>query len=234
MCFRRSRLTGIVGVICLLLVFQGIAYGQTNRISGQIFGANRRPQQEVYVELANEINTVISRVKTDAGGRYLFSGMPAGRYLVRARPFGTDYEEQIQEVELITSVGTRNTPDNQQKDFYLTPNRDANKRPDQTGVVFAQEIPEEAKKAYDKALAEIEANRPDAGIIELEKATKIFPDYYKALDRLGTELLNKQQFAEAKKFCCVAHPPAFFGEMLLFGLIHLHYHRKVSNLVDVL
>ena len=194
--FRLGRITTI---ICLLLAFQGIAHSQTNRISGQVFGANRRPVSEAYVELLNEINTVIFRVKTDGSGRYFFSGMPAGRFIVRVRPFGTDYEEQSQEVEIVTAVGRRNTPDNQLVDVYLRTRRDANKRLDLTGVIFAQEIPEDAKKAFESALVDLDANRLDAGILKLENATKIFPDYYYALDRLVSELLKKQQFAEARK-----------------------------------
>lgn len=193
------RLTRVTAVICLILVFQGIAFSQTNRISGQIFGINRRPLSDVYVELINEINTVLFRIRTDGSGRYFFSGMPAGRYLVRARPFATDYEEQTQEVELVTAVGRRNTPESLQKDFYLTSRRDTNKQPSVTGVIFAQEIPDEAKRAFERALVELDANRLDTGIQELESATKIFPDYYYALDRLGSELLKKQRFAEAAK-----------------------------------
>ena len=85
---------GILAAIILAFAFQGIIYGQTNRISGQVFGANRRPVPEVYVELLNEINTVILRSKTDGSGGYFFVGMGAGHYNVRVRPFGIDYEEQ--------------------------------------------------------------------------------------------------------------------------------------------
>ena len=190
--------SSMLAATILAFAFQGIIYGQTNRISGQVFGANRRPVSEVYVELLNEINTVILRSKTDGSGGYFFVGMGAGRYNVRVRPFGTDYEEQTQEVEIVTTVGSRNTSDNQQKDFYLHPRRDSNKQLEVTGVIFAQEIPEEAKKAFDRALVEIAANRPDNGILELENATKIFPDYYNALDRFGSELLKKQKYIEAR------------------------------------
>ena len=213
----------------LAFAFQGIIYGQTNRISGQVFGANRRPVSEVYVELLNEINTVILRSKTDGSGGYFFVGMGAGRYNVRVRPFGTDYEEQTQEVEIVTTVGSRNTSDNQQKDFYLHPRRDSNKQLEVTGVIFAQEIPEEAKKAFDRALVEIEANRSDNGILELENAAKIFPDYYYALDRLGSELLKKQKYVEAGKAferAVVVNPRSSNS---LYGLAYVLYSQDLTT-----
>ena len=221
--------SSMLAATILAFAFQGIIYGQTNRISGQVFGANRRPVSEVYVELLNEINTVILRSKTDGSGGYFFVGMGAGRYNVRVRPFGTDYEEQTQEVEIVTTVGSRNTSDNQQKDFYLHPRRDSNKQLEVTGVIFAQEIPEEAKKAFDRALVEIAANRPDNGILELENATKIFPDYYNALDRFGSELLKKQKYIEARNLferAVVVNPRSSNS---FYGLAYVFYAQDLTT-----
>ena len=221
--------SSMLAATILAFAFQGIIYGQTNRISGQVFGANRRPVSEVYVELLNEINTVILRSKTDGSGGYFFVGMGAGRYNVRVRPFGTDYEEQTQEVEIVTTVGSRNTSDNQQKDFYLHPRRDSNKQLEVTGVIFAQEIPEEAQKAFDRALVEIAANRPDNGILELENATKIFPDYYNALDRFGSELLKKQKYIEARNLferAVVVNPRSSNS---FYGLAYVFYAQDLTT-----
>ena len=228
-CFMGMRLNLIIGIFCLMLVSQGIALGQTNRISGHVFGNNRRPVPEVYVELLNEINTVVFRVKTDGGGVYFFIGMAAGRYNVHVRPFGTDYEEETQEVEIVPAMGSGKASDNQQKDFFLRPRKDVNKQLGVTGVIFAQEIPEEAKKAFDRALVEIEANRSDNGILELENAAKIFPDYYYALDRLGSELLKKQKYVEAGKAferAVVVNPRSSNS---LYGLAYVLYSQDLTT-----
>ena len=174
---------------CLLLLVPGIVFGQraTSRITGQVFGANRRPLSEIYVELRDDVEGIIQRTKTVGGGTYSFNNLTAGRFSVRVRPFGTDYEEQIADVEIVTNVGSRGgITDIQYKDFYLVTRREANTRPGVTVVIFAQEIPDDAKHFYDKAIDDLQANRIDVGVSELESAVKAFPNYFQALDRLGS------------------------------------------------
>lgn len=194
------RLARFAAVFCLVLVLQGIAYGQRNRISGQVFGADRRPIPELYVELLNEVSSVLQRTRTNGGGNYFFTGMSAGRFTVRVRPFGTDYEEQSQEVDIVNIVlGGVSSSDSQQRDFYLRPKRDASKPTGSPGVVFVQDVPKEAQREYEKAIIDLDTSRVDAGILELENAINIFPDYFMALDRLGVEFLKLQKFPDAKK-----------------------------------
>ncbi|MFT3743317.1 MAG: tetratricopeptide repeat protein [Pyrinomonadaceae bacterium] len=175
------------------------AIGRSNsRISGHVYDANRRPLADVYIELRDDVESILQRTKTVGGGSYSFNNLTGGRYSIRVRPFGTDYEEQIGDVEIVTAVGGRgNLTDIQYKDFYLKTRRDSMKTPTVSEVVFAQEIPDEAKHSYDRAVEDLRSNRIDVGISELESAISAFPDYFLALDRLGVELLKKQKFAEA-------------------------------------
>src|ERR1043166_5949911 len=69
-----------------------------NRIEGQVYDPNHRPVENVYVELLNEVDSVIQRTKTNSAGRFTFSGVPPGRLIVRVLPFGTNFMEQSQEV----------------------------------------------------------------------------------------------------------------------------------------
>lgn len=188
---------------CMLLACAGAALAQqsTSRITGQIFGANRRPLADVYVELRNEVETVLQRTKTNGSGVYTFANLTAGRFSVRVRPFGTAYEEQIQDVELTTIVGGRNVADIQYKDFYLKTRRDvASTTPVSNEVVYAQEVSETAKRLYDKAIVDLAAGRTDNGIVGLEEAVKDFPTYFAALDRLGVEMLKRQRYTEAVNY----------------------------------
>src|SRR5881398_2376900 len=72
-----------------------------NRIEGQVYDPNHRPVENVYVELLNEVDSVIQRTKTNSAGRFTFNGYPAGHLTVRVLPFGTNLMEQTQEVIVI-------------------------------------------------------------------------------------------------------------------------------------
>ncbi|MEQ1605523.1 MAG: tetratricopeptide repeat protein [Pyrinomonadaceae bacterium] len=213
---------------CLVLLLQGIAFGQqsTSRITGQVFGANRRALADVYVELRNDVESVIQRAKTNGSGSFTFSNLTAGRYSVRVRPFGTDYEEQTQDVELVTSVGSRNVADIQYKEFYLKARRDTKGKPGAPQVIFAQEIPEAAKTSYDRAVVDLAANRTDVGVAGLEQAIKLFPDYFLALDRLGVEFLKQQRFVDAALYFDRACTINSKSSNSWYGLAFARYAQK--------
>src|SRR2546425_11499911 len=72
-----------------------------NRIEGQVYDPNHRPVENVYVELLNDVDSVIQRTKTNASGRFAFLGVPPGRLTVRVVTFGTNFMEQTQEVVIV-------------------------------------------------------------------------------------------------------------------------------------
>jgi tetratricopeptide (TPR) repeat protein len=171
-----------------------------NAINGYIFDQQRRPVTEVFVELQNEVNSPIARTKTNGSGRYYFGNLSAGRFTVRVLPYGTNLEEQSQEVEIINFVAPgSNTSESAQKDFYLRVRKDGNGVSPVTGTVFIQEVPAEAKKKYEKAVVDFGEKRVEIGIEELQSAVKLFPTYYLALERLGREYINQQKYEFARE-----------------------------------
>jgi tetratricopeptide (TPR) repeat protein len=142
----------------------------------------------MYVELLNEVNSVIARKKTTGGGRYTFSGVSGGSFTIRVLTSGTDLEEQSVEVNISTSgIAGRAPSENIYQDFHLRRRRNAGNSPGATGTVFAQEIPDESKNLYTKALSSFAENKSNEGVQFLEQALKVFPQYFAALERLGQE-----------------------------------------------
>jgi tetratricopeptide (TPR) repeat protein len=160
-----------------------------NSITGNIFGESRNPMADLHVELLDDMGMTISRARTNGVGRYVFYNLPTGRYKIKVLTYGTDYIEQIQDVSLLPlSASPGSGAENQQVDFYLRMREGANAGPFYApGRVFAQEVPDAARKLYEKGVGELGAKKEKEGFASLKRALEIFPTYYEALNRLGTE-----------------------------------------------
>jgi len=198
--FDRKR----IGIVAILMLWIGALVpsvaGQANRssIGGMVFDEQRNPVREVQVELLNDFNSVIQRTKTDGSGRFVFRAVSWGRFVIRVLPLGTNFEEQTQDVE-ISGVGADGRPiaDNVQVDIRLRVRRNRSDVDQVTGILFAQDIPPEAKKLYETAVLDLDSNRPDVGKAGLESAIKAFPTYYLALTKLGLLYIGEQKFEKA-------------------------------------
>src|SRR4030095_950978 len=176
------------------------SYGQvsrsTNRIEGIVFDPGHRPVAHLYVELQNEYYSTISRSRTDSTGRFTFIGYPAGHYNVRVLTTATNYAEHTEGVDIVNPV--RGGSDAQYLDIVLKVDK-RKVRPGIatiTGSVFAQDVPEEARRLYKQGLRDI--NEPDGkGFTEIDAALKIFPTYYDALDTMGREYVARSEYQKS-------------------------------------
>ncbi len=173
-----------------------------NSITGFVFGLEQNPIPDVPVELSDENYSLIARVRTDGIGRYIFQRLRRGRYYVRVSPIATDYEGQTKEIEISGisgGAGVNSGSDTIQQNFYLQLKGQTSKRSlSSNGVLFAQEIPKDAQKLYEKALTDLKDKKVEVGLVELRRALEIFPTYYLALNTLGKELINQQKYEEAR------------------------------------
>lgn len=172
-----------------------------NSISGFVFDTMRRPVRDIYVELKPRGGGGdFGRVRTDGSGRYRFGNLSDGNYTVEVLPYGTEYVQQSRDVELFNpraDYGAQFA----QEDFYLRAKNSSSGTAVSSapGTVFVQEVPAPARENYDKAVAELEAKRIEPGLAGLRKAIELFPNYYAALERLGSEYVqrNQRQYYEA-------------------------------------
>lgn len=169
-------------------------------ITGIVYDKQRNPLPDIEVELLNDIYQSRGRTRTEGSGRYQFSGLPDGRYTIRVYAFRYDLQDQ----EIPIEINTQNIRGGEgtgffQQDFYLLPKK-GGLAESEIGVVFAQEVPAQAKKAYDLALKEFAAKRTREGIVALNESLAIFPTYYLALHRMGRELFVAKRYDEAAKF----------------------------------
>ncbi len=208
-----------------------------NQISGYVSGSERRPVAEVYVELLDDYYATRGRVRTDGAGHYVFSGIPQGNYKVRVLPYGTDYLEQTQEVTITNATSAsagRSTISGiefVQLDFVLRTRTNSTAPTAKTNrVVFAQTVPENAQKLCETAIGDLENRRPESGVEQLKKAIEIFPDFYLALETLGTEYVRLARYEDAQRVLlkAVAVNPRAQESFFALGVSQFHL-KQIST-----
>lgn len=164
-----------------------------NRIEGRVYDPNRNPITDADVELMDDVGSLLSHSRTASGGRFTFAGMPSGRYSVRVLNLRSNFLEQTQDVEIVNI--SRISSDIVYLDFYLQydKRRVQAERVNSADSVFVQEIPQEAKKIYEKGVEDLPKNSEKA-FTEFEEAIKIFPKYFDALSLLGKEFVNRKDY----------------------------------------
>ncbi len=200
----RARINRLHAATVLIFSFVALVSsvaGQANRssIGGMVFDEGRRPVGQVPVELLNDFNSVIQRTRTDGSGRFVFRGVSWGRFVIKVLPLGTNLEEQYHEVE-ISGVGAdgKAIADNILVDIRLKVRRRTGDLIETKGVLFAQEVPDEARKLYEGGVSDLNASKVEPGVAKLEKALEIFPAYYLALVKLGVVYIEQQKFEPAR------------------------------------
>lgn len=177
----------------------GIALQTRNSITGFIFTESRVPLSDVYVELLDDFYVTIIRTRTNGSGIYSFRNLPNGRYNIKVLAYTGDYEEQTRSVSLVgVSPIPGNGSVNEQIDFYLKVKKNLNEGPlAAPGVIFIQAVPDNAKKLYEGGVENLRNKQENEGFDNLKKALELFPDYYLALDRLGTEYVIRGYYTPA-------------------------------------
>lgn len=131
------------------------------------------------------------RTKTDSNGLYIFRGLPNGVFQVRVQTYGTDYIGQTQRVQL---ERTRST---EKVDFVLF-SKQTYVSSSGRGVVFVQEVPDAARKEFERGASLLKKDdQKAAGIASLESAIQAFPEYFEALEMLGSEYVLRQNYEKA-------------------------------------
>ena len=185
-------------ILLLSLIVQPFAAQNYFTVVGTVRDESGHPVPSIRVSLEDENSQPIRTLFTDASGRFKIPGLRAGNYRLRAETAGLPYEENTQPVELysIRSSGPSLSTTEETNVFDITLRRKKSAPGSAPAVIFAQEIPLSARQEFNRGASSIRKD-PEAGILAIKKAIEIFPDYFDALELLGTEYLEKGQFDDA-------------------------------------
>lgn len=189
------RILTISTALLTFLVLPALA--QLNRIEGAVRDNRGQALGNVVVELQNDYGATVEQVQTSSSGRFTFAGLAAGHWTVKVSPYGTNFEEQSQDLEL---ESTSLAGDTGFAEFLLKPRK--NSAEVGTEAAFIQAVPPAAKKLFLEG-ATLAIKEPEKGRAKVEQAIETFPDYFDAHYTLG-RILDKQKrtdeaVAELKK-----------------------------------
>ena len=185
-------MTTYIFLLLALLPFQTLS---NNTISGHVSNDQHVPLADIRIELLNEVDTVISTVKTDGSGLFVFRKLSDGTFQVRVQTSGTNYVSQTKRVDLARPTGFGVASEEVDFVLFTRGNPGGAAKP---GVVFVQEVPEAARKQYQKATELLDkSNRREEALAALKSAVEIYPQYFDALEMLGTEEVKDQQYEAA-------------------------------------
>ena len=184
-------------LLSALLALVSFQTNQTssNSISGHVSNDQHTPVADIRVELLDQLDSVIRTVKTDGSGLFVFRKLSDGTFQVRVQTAGTNYVSQTKRVDLARPHGFGAAFE--ELDFILTTGGKTSSTA-KPGVVFVQEVPEPARKQYEKGSELLEkSNKRQEAFAALKSAIDIFPQYFDALEMLGTEQVKDAQYEAA-------------------------------------
>src|SRR5262249_46329441 len=161
-------------------------------INGQVrYANNNAPADKVLVRLEFFGSGVAGQTLTDQTGKFHFSGLTPAVYVVTVRAAG--YVEARQQVDLQTTF-------REYLQFQLAPEKSAPAQPTELSKMVDARVPAEAQKEFDEGRAALlEEKKIEAGILRLEKAVNLYPNFLEARLLLGTAYMDARQFDKAER-----------------------------------
>lgn len=207
-----------------------------NAINGIITDTSNRPLNRIRVELLNEVEMQIMQTYTDTTGRYSFRNLSSGTFIVRANSDGIHVGRSVRVSIYAARVG--GGAHYEQLDIALKTMDEVKGKsvPSNSGPAFAQEAPENARKAYERAVKQLDDDKQaDQGITSLKEAITLFPSYFLALERLGVEYIKRQQYEPARTVLAKAAEINPNGASCLYALgVSRFYLRQMPEAIESL
>ena len=168
-----------------------MAPGSFYEISGQIRSADNKTIENVLVRVETNTGALVDQGTADAMGRFRFIRLRPGQYKVfataaglTAAPQAVDLSRVSPRVHLLFQL------------VAAAPTfRPAGTG--RTGVIDAR-VPAEASAAMENARTAVAEKKTDAAITHLQKATRIYPNYFEAHRMLGQLYMDSSQWEKAE------------------------------------
>jgi len=163
--------------------------GGSFEISGQVSSPDgRKLIQFVSVRLERGGSLVDQRT-TDSTGRFRFSRLNPGSYFISANAPG--FKVAPQQVDI-----SRFSPRIHLLLQLVPEGETFRTRPSAAGVVNAN-VPEKARREFEKGSTALADNKTEEGILHLERAITVHGDYYEAQELLASAYMKQENWVKA-------------------------------------
>lgn len=202
-------------------------------VEGTVYGPDSKAMANVTVTLQNHAGAQIDQDITKSDGRYRFAGVLAGTYYISVKPPVSGLQPLLQRVELINTGVNVTNYSKERFDFSL--NRTAASEKPVVGTVFAQAVPPDAEKEFVSAVTSISKGERETAIEKLNKAVKIFPTYFLALQQLGLLYIDieKDQQAIAPLTKSLEINPRSAQSHLGLGMAYVNLRRSKDAIKEL-
>jgi tetratricopeptide (TPR) repeat protein len=168
-----------------------LAPGSFYEVSGQIRTADNKPVENVMVRIETSTGVLVDQGTPDNMGRFRFIRLRPGQYKVFASAAGLITAGQAVDLSRVSPrvhVLLQLAPD---------PSTFRPRGSGRPGVINAR-VPPDAQDAFEKGRAALAEKKTDAAIAHLQKAIRIYPDYYDANMMLGQLYMDTSQWGKAE------------------------------------
>ncbi len=178
---------GCVVVAALLFGAVGVAQ-MTAVINGTVIGPDHRPADQVRVTVMDDGYAVLASTLTDSSGRFQFRVRGSTTFYIDAEPTTHTFKSQRVQVDggAIVHSGSQTL----RVDIELEAGDTKQLKPQVRGVLFHQDVPAQARLHFEEALKLLK-DKPNEAYGRLRAALQLFPDYYDAMEVLGSEYVKE-------------------------------------------
>lgn len=207
--------------LCLFAAAQRPTVPQYSTLKVRLYFENgHKVDRQAHVQLLSASGNVVSDTFADDQGNAQFDGVPAGEYRLRASGIGV--EESTSNVFTITRGEGLHFENVDVKAASEAAGNSATAAPGGTVAAVDLNVPDKAKKEFDKGTAALNQNDLAAAKKHFEKAIEIYPQYAGAYNNLGILAMRAGDHdAAIAAFQQAVH-------------INGHYPRACINLVRLL
>ncbi|HET6893279.1 MAG TPA: tetratricopeptide repeat protein [Pyrinomonadaceae bacterium] len=165
--------------------------GSSFEITGQVTSPDGRKQVQFVDVRLQKGGSLVDQRTTDSNGRFRFSRLMPGQYMISASSAGFKVApQQIDITRFIPRVHLL---------LQLVPEAETFARPKSTSPkVVNASVPEKARNEFEKARAALANQKVDEAITRLQSAVSLYRDYYEAYVVLGTVYMDQSNWDKAQ------------------------------------